>query len=220
LAKDFVLQCSDHEDWRHDVGGPDLAVVDLVILWSRVLREAVRMGHGGAFVILPGGLHDARISAKYPLHEFDLGEGLRRTWCALCTVKRAMESKNYPDLVDHLEYKRQVVHKLCSASRSIGQMSATDGCVILDLQLKLHGFGGKIHVTDAPARTCYRVVGDTQTKLSANDLLLPFGQRHESAFRLCAAVPHCMVFVVSQDGDLRLFLSSDDAVYLYDSLHA
>jgi hypothetical protein len=221
LASDYVQQCSDYEDWKHgDLGKPDLAVVDLVILWSRVLREAVLMGHGGAFVILSDGQHDAHIGAKYPLNEFDLGEALRRTWRALCTVKQTVKSKDDPLLVDHLEHKRQMVHKLCSASRSIGQMSATDGCVILDRQLKLRGFGGEIRVTDAPDKKCYRVVGDNRTELSADDLLLPFGQRHKSAFRLCAAIPYCMVFVISQDGDLRLFHSTDDEVHLYDSLHA
>jgi hypothetical protein len=221
VAKAFVQQISDHEGSSdYPVPGPDGGGVDLIILWSRVLREAVNRRHGGAFVILPDGRHDDKVHAKYKVKEFDLGGDLRRAWCSLRTVWRALEIRTDPNLVDHLEDERQAVHKLCSASRSIGQMSATDGCVILDRHLRLLGFGGEIHVEDEPRRKCFRVVGGSEIEVSADDLLIPFGQRHRSAFRLCAAIPNCLTFVISQDGDLRLFSGTQDSVYLYDSLHA
>jgi hypothetical protein len=221
LAETFVQQCADQEDSAdRPVPGPDGGVVDLIVLWSRVLREATDQRHGGAFVVLPDGRHDDKVRAKYGVKEFDLGADLRWAWCSLRTVWRSLKTKGDSDLVDHLEAKRQAVHKLCSASRSIGQLSATDGCVILNRQLGLLGFGGEIDIKTVPDKKCYRVVGGTEVELSASELLMPFGQRHKSAFRLCAAVPHCMTFVVSQDGDLRLFSSTEDSVYLYDSLHA
>ncbi|NJO50664.1 MAG: hypothetical protein HC840_15825 [Leptolyngbyaceae cyanobacterium RM2_2_4] len=37
-----------------------------------------------------------------------------------------------------------------------------------------------------------------------------FGTRHRSAARFCGKVPGAVIFVVSQDGDIRLFVHMDN----------
>ncbi len=60
---------------------------------------------------------------------------------------------------------------------------------------------------------------DTRKPRPESDLKR-FGTRHLSAFQLCRAVPDCIVFVVSQDGHLRVFASDAEHVYLFDALAA
>jgi len=176
------------------------------------------MNHGGAFVVVPN-VQTAEIKPRYHIRPFDLGAELRESWLSLCRVWQAVNGDVDYRIVDLLEDKRRRVHRLCSASRSIGHLSATDGCVLFDRTLTLHGFGGDIALTGAPTKRCIRVEGERRQELSEDDLLRPFGHRHKSAFYLCKRLPKSLAFVISQDGDLRLFASDESAVYLYDSLH-
>jgi hypothetical protein len=177
------------------------------------------MRHGGAFVVVPD-VAAAPISFKYPVEPFDLGDELRQTWLSLFRIWSALKGGNTDRVPDVIEQKRLRTHKLCSAARSVGHLSATDGCVVFDRNLVLHGFGGSINAREVPAKSCVRVVGRTQEDISEEELLRPFGKRHTSAYQLCRQVPDSLVFVISQDGDLRVFASDESTVYLYDLLHA
>jgi hypothetical protein len=189
---------------------PELAVVDLSILWNRVLREAVRLQHGGAFVVLPE-VKAAPVHIKYPVQQLNLGQALQDSWRALARVWQDIQGGDGKSVaVDVLEAKRSRVHRLCSVSRSVGHLSATDGCVVLDRKLVLHGFGGSIQATGQAAKRCVYVVGAEEQEMSEPELLRPFGERHKSAFRLCKQVPGSLAFVISQDGDLRLFAGGCD----------
>jgi hypothetical protein len=90
---------------------------------------------------------------------------------------------------------------------------------VLDRKLNLYAFGSDITAREGPTKRCIRVVGQTQEDVAEDDLLRPFGQRHKSAYRLCKQVPHSLAFVISQDGDLRIFASDESPVYFYDLLH-
>ena len=46
--------------------------------------------------------------------------------------------------------------------------------------------------------------------------LTGFGMRHRSAYRFCQRVPGAMAFVISQDGDLRVFCNVKGRVELFD----
>ncbi len=59
----------------------------------------------------------------------------------------------------------------------------------------------------------------TQREVPRDELLKPFGERHKSAFYLCQQVPGSIAFVISQDGDLRIFASDEKRVYFADHVH-
>jgi hypothetical protein len=219
LANSFLATCSVDPDWEAEHIGPrELAVVDFIILWSRVLRHGVQLNHGGAFIVVPDA-GAAPVTLKYRVQLFDLGEELRQAWLSVCRVWRTLQSGKKDRILDVVEDKRRRIHKLCSASRSIGQLCATDGCVLLDRRLTLHGFGGEIAMREVPLKRCVRVQGKTQQDVSEDELLQPFGHRHKSAYSLCKQVANSLAFVISQDGDLRVFASDESTVYLYDLLH-
>jgi hypothetical protein len=90
--------------------------------------------------------------------------------------------------------------------------------VVLDRRMTVHGFGGTIETGAAQSSTRTYVDSRTNVLLAEEELLARFGHRHRSAFLLCQAVPRIIAFVISQDGDLRVFSSDDQHVYCDENL--
>jgi hypothetical protein len=203
LTQQLTARCSagnlGWNRWSLTVPGADVRA-----LWSHVLREAVRLRHGGALVVVP---HPGRapIELKYPTRPLPLGGELAELWLSLA---RAHSLRGSGLSADALEQTRVRRHRLWSTAASVGHLSALDGCVVLDRGMTVHGFGGTIETGAAnpSARTC-------AAPLLEEQLLARFGNRHRSAFLLCKAVPNAIAFVISQDGDLRVF--SGDCRHIY-----
>jgi hypothetical protein len=189
---------------------------DVTFIIHRILREAVRMRHGGAFAFLPdvpGARKDGHLSTiAYPIAPLDLREALFTTWVAVSRVWKAI--KGDPAVHNVVNAQRLAIHRWLSLLRAVGGMSAADGCVVMDRRLVVHGFGGSINAGQMASgldRPCHDTT--TNKDVLARELLARFGQRHRSAYALCANVPGSLVFVVSQDGDLRIFSSDQERVY-------
>jgi hypothetical protein len=213
LTQELTARCTAQDkEWnarRLIVPGADVRV-----LWSHVLREAVRLRHGGAFVVVPDPAH-VSIKLKYPIEPLALGDELVKLWLALARTHRLLGDGLSADALERTRVRR---HQLWSAAASTGHLSAHDGCVVLDRKMTVHGFGGTIE--PAPATSSARTYADSRTKapLAEDQLLSRFGHRHRSAFQLCKAVPHALAFVISQDGDLPVFSSDDQHVYCDENL--
>jgi len=110
--------------------------------------------------------------------------------------------------------------RVFSYARSVAHLAAIDGCVVLDRELRLQGYGGKI-AADEAARASKITFADVQTKLlrEESEIFNRFGQRHRSAFYLCKCCPHALAFVLSQDGALRVFGSDATHVYLEEDIN-
>src|SRR5207245_1148581 len=122
------------------------------------------------------------------------------------------------DVLDVAEGKRLGVHRWLERLDSLGRLSATDGCVVFDRDMKVHGFGGEINndLSGVSPLRCFDLT--TKQDLPAEELLRPYGNRHKSAYALCRKVPNAIVFVISQDGDLRVFASDETTVYFASRL--
>jgi hypothetical protein len=189
--------------------------VDVWIALQRILREAISLGHGGAYAILPAP-KDAPVRITRELIPVDLGKELQETWAAHCRV--ITTARQSPErLLDSIEEKRTTAHRWVRRLISIGRLSAADGCVVLDRRLVLHGFGGSIEKNPAGFElgNCQDVA--TGLDVPASELLKSFGERHRSAFALCRQVRNAIVFVISQDGDLRVFASDAEGHVLFAS---
>ena len=96
--------------------------------------------------------------------------------------------------------------RMFSAARALADLGNVDGCVVLDRRLRLYGFGGEIRVADEEIEGWRCTTAHPETLAEGEPVdMESFGTRHRSASRLCAAIPGTTVFVVSQDGDLRVF---------------
>jgi hypothetical protein len=175
--------------------------------WSRVLTTVDRLQHGGAIVVLPTAEHSAlsAINAVCRVDCLNLGDSILDFWKSCIGIRLATDQRARDKATTEWNVKRNAVR---SSATSIGYLAQADGCVIIDRGMRALGFGGKILVDDTVLRLDRKLVG-----LSEHQLLSNFGTRHGSAFRLCKAFDDVMVFVISQDGDLRLFASDGDQVH-------
>lgn len=185
--------------------------VILARLWSAALSVAVRARHGGSYAIV-GNPHDACLKVRFPAAAslFDsFSDSLRETFSPLAGGRA-------DDTGVVRERWRTHEHRLLAVARLVGQLAATDGCVVLDQRLAVSGFGAKIavpeHHAGAPLldATSHGVVSDDEIG----------GMRHRSALALVRAQRGAIVFVVSQDADLTVFFSDENAAYRANHLHA
>src|SRR5262249_61133832 len=123
---------------------------------------------------------------------------------ALARTHRLLGSNLSADALEQTRVRR---HQVWSTAASVGHLSAHDGCVVLDRQMTVHGFGGTIETGAAKSSTRTYVDSRTSAPLAEAQLLARFGHRHRSAFLLCTAVPHALAFVISHAGDLPVFSS-------------
>jgi DNA integrity scanning protein DisA with diadenylate cyclase activity len=110
--------------------------------------------------------------------------------------------------------------QLKSDVAALSELSAVDGCVVLSRDLKLIGFGGEIQVSDDESRLSSavftRLSGEVFEDGNYQSILESLGgTRHRSAARLCRVVDDVTVFVVSQDGDLKMICNRENGVYPY-----
>ena len=108
--------------------------------------------------------------------------------------------------------------------RSAGVVKGGMGALTHALAESARGFGAEIRVPeeDVADSTCIEADPRTFEKRGEVDLL-QFGTRHRSAYRLAAKRPGALVFVISQDRDLRVFYGRRDKpgeVCLWQSLGA
>jgi hypothetical protein len=188
---------------------------EITVLLSMVLSTARNLKHGGCFVILdqPG---SPFVDIKFPTQQTDLGDQIAQYWLACAKAMRLLDKKGFAEAAQ--EYNR-LRHVVLATIRALGTLAATDGCVVLDRALRVHGFGGIIAIppgTLAPARP---LMDDRASGPNfADQLLARNGTRHKSAFQLCQYLGNTITFVISQDGGVRVFSSDQHHVYTMESL--
>ncbi len=187
-------------------------------LWPAVLDEAVRMGHGGAFVVL-NRPESAPIDRNFSADGLDLGAAILEHWRGLLAwiVHAADDSKDRHALNHERDWGW---HALRSRVSALARLSAIDGCVVLDRALRVHCFGSKIEAEKIGSGSGRKLV-DWETKEEiGEEQIQGYGTRQRSAIRLCQAVEGALVFVISQDGDLRVLFSDAAAAYRVRPLEA
>ena len=159
------------------------------ILWPKILTQAQSLGHGGMYVILPPRtvIDDVKdvIKVGHRTSEPDLGA-----------------------IFDELLEERTLdaEQRLCDAVRTIVQLSAVDGCVVLTSTMQLQGFAAEVHIRDdehLPEAIMIKLNPLRQSEIVQVNLKR-YGTRHRSAARACSKLG-ARVFVVSQDGVIRAF---------------
>ncbi len=204
---------------RQDFGGADTLADFTHKAWSRVLASAMERRHGGTFVILPGsgGPEDFDIRCtNAPSIEF--GATVHDFWDTCIEHFLAKDSAAREQADHDWNWRRSAVF---AKADIVSGLSSVDGCVVLDRNLRVSGFGGEILVDPTRAAQEPRQLRNLKTgDLMPETELDSLGTRHRSAYRLVKAHPGVLAFVVSQDGDLRIFCSTQDDVFGFDRLHA
>jgi hypothetical protein len=178
--------------------------------WMRLLSKAAALQHGGCFVILPEP-EKAPIQHAFTTRECHLGSMVVVRYKAICanlsTTSNPLVSQ---DLIDTLG------HMLNSTVDAIAHLSAADGCVVFNRKLQLYSFGGMIETNEVGSHEVPCFLGNSSAPVGAEEVRRMFGARRRSALQLCRSCFDAMVFVISQDGDLRLFVRDTTGVRFFD----
>lgn len=90
---------------------------------------------------------------------------------------------------------------LVEFSHFLADLMGVDGCLVLNRELRLIGFGGEI-LGDSHVSCIERAI-DLEGEESVTEPADASGTRHRSAYRLVSSVQDSVVVVVSQDGGVR-----------------
>jgi hypothetical protein len=207
---------------------------EITNLWARILDATVSRQHGGAFLILPEEEASLEmIRDKYDIHDglpidLDLGELLVECSAScgrLFNLRRLTGSEGSESLVQQLcdqqndwLTRRSQFHVALSTAAGLSEV---DGCVVLDRGLRIHLFGGKIRPSGGNGRAAVKSL-DLRDWYSREVSIEPgvrkLGTRNQSACQFCREHPQAFAFVISQDGDLRVYCSDSDAAYAFEAL--
>lgn len=190
-----------------DETGSYCAIASLIQwVWSYMVGLALELSHGGAFVILPRNFslsNQRKLYIKYRTQEPKLG-------ASICKLHSCED-----------EERRFWSENLFDRARAVAQLSTIDGCVVVDQKFDLVGFGAEIRVKDDSWLPECVNMNPHSLYFKPQELvdLSQFGMRHRSAAWFCAKVPDAVVFVVSQEGEIRQFTHlSDGKVGIWGSL--
>lgn len=183
---------------------------DLDFVLSRSLTTASGLRHGAAIAVLSD-VNTAPITITYPTNNRrSVKDLVQQFWSALGEAHRVQKTDQGPNAIARCERAR---HAMLNQAEVVGRLTATDGSVVLDRSFQVRGFGAIIDpALTTESGTLTFEPPETNSALTEADLLRRFGTRHRSAYLLCKACPHTIVFVLSQDGGWRVFTSDDKSV--------
>ncbi len=190
-------------------------------------------GHGGGFVMVPKGIHlpTPPIEPKFHVTTHGLSSEVNRRENLERLIVRAHIDGSGPS-----EDGTQLANRLIADEfffdrrlQSIARLCSVDGYLVLDPDLNVLTFGARISVQPRANDTQLAFVDslsvvdvpqtESQSKMTAmidakvtRKPLNSLGLRHRAGFELADAIDSCLVFVVSQDGDLRILDREDGEV--------
>ncbi|MCP4257046.1 MAG: hypothetical protein GY774_05910 [Planctomycetes bacterium] len=190
--------------------------------WSAIINVVLAIvntiqinGHGGALIFLGQSCkYEDLLRIKYRLSL--QSDQVRQRFVNFMNMRHKYGDMVWPpqfkdgDAEASEEILRLTSYELIDAQRKlaesctfVGNLSGTDGAIVIGTDLSVLGFGAEILLDNAPRSEVYSVTDPLRkTKVEGNSEM--FGMRHRSAMRLCAATKGLAIFVVSQDGGVSL----------------
>ena len=108
--------------------------------------------------------------------------------------------------------------EITGAVKLATSLASVDGAVLLSPLLEVIGFGVKIG-SGTPATTVYDGSDFVRKGVRAKKInLARFGTRHSSMLRYCRSDPTAVGIVVSQDGHVRVMMTSGKSLVFWDNV--
>jgi len=208
----------------------DLAEEIGIAFMRRVIREIRNSRHGGTIVFAPkllmGSLLKAGgpLRAKYRIEEtctaspfsLILDEVTRRL-VQFAIVKGESSAGWREYLKWYEEFPYTYSQRFVELALWLSDLTAVDGCLLLDHKFTLFGFGVEIQVPSFEDEMVYRAL-DIEAEDCVLESMENAGTRHRTAYRLCREHAHCLAIVVSQDGAVKFVANHLDKVTYWNHL--
>jgi hypothetical protein len=203
-----------------------------IMFIERILNRIREKFHGGTLIVVPDeiDINDTRLKdrvvIKYHCY-YDSWETL---------VGDLVKHSNYYDLLFKLWKRKQISEREFSkcharegayeeseemvkrAALFLSSLSAVDGAVVITDKLRLLGFGAEI-IASSPSLDAVRVITEFEKNIGENKKIELFGTRHRSAFRFCSSFDDSVVFIVSQDGEIKVAKRVGSEVILWSNIN-
>lgn len=165
-----------------------------------LLSEASSRGHGSIFIFLP----PDSLQEKFYIKRFHFVENVG----ILHLLEQLLQ--NDLDVPTSIAVRKTVAERI----KFISQLGVIDGAVILTTELELVCFGAMLI---APGWKGSIITGPDGFGEGGGDLLDPgvMGTRHNAGIAFAGACEGSIVFVISQDGPVRVFMRAEERTLLY-----
>lgn len=184
-------------------------------LVSTVIKRIIELGHGGAVVITPPTGKDL-LNIRYPAKSGLLRPTLEQYWSLF---GRQYSGEDRTEVFEFMNSKDSARCRLVNLVESIPQLTQVDGCIVFSRDLDFLGFGAVIQAQEGARKATRRLQARNRTELDPEQVLARRGTRHRAAYEFAKATEGAIVFVISQDGDLRVFASDENSVVYEDDLY-
>jgi hypothetical protein len=182
--------------------------------WHELLHLVSEQRRGGCLVVLPKASltacqveQDYGIRLKYQTDGPPLGKEIA-SFVRSC--QSTAEGKNVTEFSILANQWLKERHKLLSYVDALTHIVGVDGCTVLDAELRLVGFGGKINISQP---NVVKKLVDARTSRDLDTAIMAqTGTRHYSAYWLCQVHEEAWCYVVSQDTQVTAFWSDGEAV--------
>jgi hypothetical protein len=208
----------------------DLAEQMGITFMRRVIREIRNSRHGGTIVFAPRLLMPdllktgGPLRAKYRIEESCTSSPFALileevTWrLAQFAVIKGEASAGWQEyLAWYEEFPYTFSQRFVELALWLSDLTAVDGCLLLDHKFTLFGFGVEIQVPSFEDEMVHRALD-----IEAQDCILESmdtaGTRHRTAYRLCREFASCLAIVVSQDGAVKFVANHADKVTYWNHL--
>ena len=131
------------------------------------------------------------------------------------------KGKSSPGWLDYLEWYEEFPYtfsqRFVELALWLSDLTAIDGCLLLDNKFTVLGFGVEIQVPSFEDEMIYRAL-DIEAQHCVLESMENAGTRHRTAYRLCREYPQCLAIVVSQDGAVKFVAHHQDKLTYWNHL--
>ena len=183
--------------------------------WVNILRIVCNARHGGTFLVIQKEADISMLRFKYLLDSNRLQAAIQKR----ASFEPGLSNHGYRTSImagSALDEAHFSERDLARTSNMVASFASVDGAVVLNRDLTLHGFGAEICETKLPSEEELVEFGKHPHGQPDSKPLSLFGMRHRSAYRFCEKIKGAIAFVVSQDGDLRVFCNINGKVIVFD----
>jgi DisA bacterial checkpoint controller nucleotide-binding len=221
ITPDLAYQVVIREDLAEQIG---------IAFMRRVIREIRNSRHGGTIVFAPRSLMGnilkpgGPLRAKYRIEEACTAspfavilEDVTRRLAQFAVAKGKTSAGWQEYLAWYEEFPYTFSQRFVELALWLSDLTAVDGCLLLDHRFTLFGFGVEIQVPSFEDEMVYRAL-DIEAQDCVLESMESAGTRHRTAYRLCREYAECLAIVVSQDGAVKFVANHQDKVTYWNHL--
>jgi hypothetical protein len=208
----------------------DLAEKIGIGFMRRVIREIRNSQHGGTIVFAPRFLISRLLEMRGPLRaKYRIDEACTASPFAVVlaevtrrlgrfAVTKGRSSAGWEEYLEwYEEFPYTFSQRFVELALWLSDLTAVDGCLLLDHKFNVLGFGVEIQVPSFEDEMVYRAM-DIEAQHCVLESMESAGTRHRTAYRLCREYAECLAIVVSQDGTVKFVANHQDKLTYWNHL--